>query len=341
MRTAATRHAGLPFVPQPRPDELLGSWLLRIAQLYGLSLTTLLVRLGTLQTGTAQLPHWFSIDASTVNMDALSAATHLPRSDLETMTPAACRPHWPEELGACERCLTEATHSGESLVWNRNWMSPWATVCNIHGTLLTPVATRRLIRVRCTETLGAAIQSAATAPKLLDEEPICASDALWLQALCMARTAVRLPWGRTRPSDLARVVNAVAHEVISQPTFDGSACAPTANSRTLAVKDFALESTADQRAVASLPTHLRQRQWVLARVAHVLRWALEARTFPASWSSASVKRMASTSGWPQGALAWVCPDAADLVLQQGELRRKHSISPSYFKAYSALLASIQ
>ena len=42
MSTVATRHTGLPFVPQPAPDELLGSWLLRVAQLYGLGLTTLL-----------------------------------------------------------------------------------------------------------------------------------------------------------------------------------------------------------------------------------------------------------------------------------------------------------
>jgi hypothetical protein len=27
MNTAAARHTGLPFVPQPAPDELLGSWL--------------------------------------------------------------------------------------------------------------------------------------------------------------------------------------------------------------------------------------------------------------------------------------------------------------------------
>jgi hypothetical protein len=46
-------------------------------------------------------------------------------------------------------------------------------------------------------------------------------------------------------------------------------------------------------------------------------------------------------GWPEGALAWVCPKAADLVRRQDELRREFSISPKYFKAYSALLASIQ
>jgi len=45
--------------------------------------------------------------------------------------------------------------------------------------------------------------------------------------------------------------------------------------------------------------------------------------------------------WPEGALAWVCPNAAELVRRQEELQREFSISPSYFKAYSALLLSIQ
>ena len=46
MKATAAQHTGLPFVPQPAPDELLGSWLLRVAQLYGQGLTTLLSRLG-------------------------------------------------------------------------------------------------------------------------------------------------------------------------------------------------------------------------------------------------------------------------------------------------------
>jgi hypothetical protein len=341
MTAAVARRTGLPFVPQPGPDELLGSWLLRVAQLYGLGLAPLLDRLGALQTGAAQLHHWFAIDASIVSIEALSAATHLPRSDLAKMPASACRPHWPEELGVCERCLTDATHAGEPLMWNRNWMSPWATVCNIHGTFLTPVATRRLAGVRHAEAFGAAIESAAPAPELLDEDAICASDALWLQALCLARTAVRLPWGRTRQSDLVRIVNAVAREVNFVATFERSACGPSANGQVPAFKDFALESAACQRSVTSLPSRLRQRQWVLAKVGHVLRWAVDARTVHASWSSTSVKRLASTGDWPEGALSWVCPNAADLVLRQDELRRKHSISPSYFRAYSALLASIQ
>ena len=220
-------------------------------------------------------------------------------------------------------------------------MTPLATVCTIHGTWLTPVATRMLARVRHVEDFGDVVQHVASAQALLDCEPICAGDALWLQELCSARANVRLPWGRTRPNDLTRIVDRVARAVISASNCDDSACAPSATCRPLAVKDFALELSAGQRAVISLPTRLRQRQWVLARVAHVLRWAPEARTLHSSWSSASVKRLASMYGWPKGALAWVCPRAAELVRRQDELRREFSVSPTYFKACSELLASIQ
>ncbi|WP_436194482.1 TniQ family protein [Pseudorhodoferax sp. LjRoot39] len=195
MKATAARHTGLPFVPQPGPNELLGSWLLRLAQFYGLGLATLLGRLGALQIGVAHLPQWFSIDASTVSMDALSAATHLLRSDFATMTSSACRPGWPEELGACERCLTDATDAGEPLMWNRKWMSPLATVCSNHTIWLTPVATRTLACVRHAADFGGIVQQVAAAQAQLANEFACAGDAQWLQRRCTARTAVRVPWG--------------------------------------------------------------------------------------------------------------------------------------------------
>ena len=112
MKAAAARHAGLPFVPQPASSELLGSWRLRFVQLYGLGLKTLLSRLGARPAGDAHLPHWFAIGGSTVSLDALSVATRLPRVDLAAMAPPSSRPRWPEELGACERCLADATKAG-------------------------------------------------------------------------------------------------------------------------------------------------------------------------------------------------------------------------------------
>lgn len=340
MKATAARHAGLPF-PQPASGELLGSWLLRVAQLYGLGLTTLLNRLGARPAGDARLPHWFAIGGSTVSLDALSAATRLPRVDLAAMAQPSCRPRWPEELGACASCLADAAHAGQPIAWNRNWMNSLATVCSIHGTWLTPVATRALAGVRHAGDFASVMRHVAATQAVLDDVPAYASDALWLQDLCTTRTDVHLPWGRTRPHDLIRIVGAVAGVVMSAADSHGSAAGSPVDRRPWSVKDFAFETAAGQRAAISLPTRLRQRQWVLGRVAHVLRRAPEARTFHSSWQPSSTKQLASMRDWPEGTLAWICPTAGELIRRRDELRREFSIPPMYFKAYSAMLASIQ
>lgn len=340
--SAAAQHAGLPFVPQPASDELLGSWLLRVAQLYGLGLATLMSRLSVRPNTDARMPHWFTLSGASINLDALSTATRLPRTRLAVMAPPACRPHWPEELGACAKCLSHAAETGEPIRWSRSWMNPLATVCGIHDTWLTPVATRELARIRHAGDFGALHAAVAAAtPTLLDDGPALVAGALWLQHLGATRTLVHLPWGRSRPPDLIRIVDAVAREVISEAGTHDHTHRPAADRRDGSVKDFAFAGVAGQSAQVSLPTRLRRRQWVLARVAHVLRRPPQARTFHASWSAASVQRLALMRGWPDAALDWVCPKAAELVRRQDALRMEFSISPRYFRAYAALLASSQ
>lgn len=343
MNAPAERHTGLPYVPQPAPNELLGSWLLRVAQLYSLGLTTLLSRLGARPPGDPRVSHWFAIDGASVILDALSAASRLSRVDLAAMASPPCLPRWPEELGACASCLVHAADAGQPITWNQNWMNPLATVCSIHGTWLTPVATRTLAGVRHAGDFGGVVQHIAAAQALLDCEPPCAGDALWLQELCNARMDVRLPWGMTRPHDLIRIVDAVAREVISASDSHTSALGPPAVGLASSVKDFVFESAAGQRAAMSLPPRLRQRQRLLARVADVLQRAPEARTFHCSWPPSSTRRLASksTCNWPSGSLAWICPEADELAKRQHSLQAQFGFSPTYFKAYSALLASVQ
>ena len=181
-------------------------------------------------------------------------------------------------------------------------MRPLTAVCNIHGTWLTSIATRTLAGVRHAADIVGVIQSIAATPALLNEEPVCAGNTSWVQDLWSAKTDLSLPWERTQPSDLTRIVNAVAHQVISAPNFDERVCGLSADRRALVVKNFAFKTTAGQRSVTSLPTwllrRLRQRQWILARVAQLLRWTPEARTLRSSWSTASVKRLALMHGWP-------------------------------------------
>jgi len=341
MKVGVARHTGLPLVPRPAADELLGSWLLRVAQLYGLGLTTLLSRLGARSAGDAHLPHWFAIDSSTVSLDALSAATRLPRVDLAAMAPPSCRPRWPEELGACSSCLADAMDAGQPVTWNRSWMSPLAVVCSVHGSWLTPVATRTQAGVRHAADIGGIVQQVAAAQARLDNQPGCAGDAKWLQDLCTARTAVRLPWGSTRPHDLIRIVDAMAREVIAASDSGTGPSGLLADRQQGLTKNFTFDLGNAERVGVSLPTQLRQRQWVMARVAHMLLWPSDKRAHFSSWSAASIKRLASMPSWPEGALAWTCPTAAELVRQQESLRREFSISPRYFKACTALLNSIR
>ena len=179
-------------------------------------------------------------------------------------------------------------------------MRPLAAVCNMHGSWLTSVATRTLAGARHAGNFGDVLQSFAATPAMLDKEPVCTGDALWLPNICIARTDRSSPWGKTQPSDLIRIANAVAHQVISAPNFDERVCGLSADRRALVVKDFAVKTTAGQRSVTSLPTRLlrrlRQRQWVLARAAHYLAIGPKARTLHSSWSTASVKRLALMHG---------------------------------------------
>jgi hypothetical protein len=158
MISAFTRHSGLPFVPHPAPDELLGSWLLRVAQLYGLGLTTLLNRLDARPSDNTRVEHWFTLCGASLSLNALSSASHLSRIYLAAMAPCACGPRWPEEPGACARCLKQETESGNAITWNRNWMSPLATMCSTHGTSLSPVATRTLSGIRHAGDFGVLVQ---------------------------------------------------------------------------------------------------------------------------------------------------------------------------------------
>ena len=59
MLGAIPRRPGLPYVPSAMTDELLGAWLLRIAELYGLSLRMLLARLDALKMPGPLRPPWF------------------------------------------------------------------------------------------------------------------------------------------------------------------------------------------------------------------------------------------------------------------------------------------
>lgn len=99
------RIAGRPAAGQGRG---VGSWLMRIAQFYGLSLNALLSRVGAANPSSGSLPHWFGLRPGVLGIAPLARALRVQPRQLSTVAPPGCRPHLPTELGACSACLENA-----------------------------------------------------------------------------------------------------------------------------------------------------------------------------------------------------------------------------------------
>ena len=284
------------------------------------------------------MPHWFAMCGASLCFDALSTASRLSPAALTAMAPPSCRPHWPQELGLCTRCLEHAPDGGQPLTWNRHWMHPLAAVCIVHGTWLTPVATHTLARIHHATDFASLGHRVGTP----GDEPAGAEDALWLQELCCSRKNKRPPWGYTPRRVIIRIVAMMARAVLSAGAAETDVLASRLEHSQWNIKDFTLETEAGHRTRLWLPTRLRHRQRVLGTVAHLLRRTPEARSGLQPWSASMVKQLtwASTDDWPAAALEWICPEAAELVQRQDKLRKEFGVSPRYFRACSALVASV-
>ena len=343
MRADAIHHPGLPIVPAPARDELLGAWLLRIAQPYGLGMATLLTRLAAQAKGSSRAPRWFNINGADLNLNALSTALHVKPANLAAMAPIRCRPHWPQELGLCRYCLEEAASAGQPATWYRRWMHPLATVCGIHRVWLTPVATRAMTRVDRADDLASLVSRLRWAQEPPSDELAPIDDAQWLQQVCLGRNHVRPPWGKTAPHQLIRIVDTAAHLMLSASAARANLFELPHNRNEWFVKAFTLERLAGGRIQLMQPMQLRHRQWVLGRVGHLLRHPSQSRRWSPSWPTSLIKRMmaVSTQNWPAGALEWICPEAAELVQRTDALRTQIGVSPRYFRACSDLFARLE
>lgn len=103
---------------------------------------------------------------------------------------------------------------------------------------------------------------------------------------------MRLPWRMTWPHDLIRIVDAVAREVNAASDSGTDPLGLPSDRRQGSVKNFAFELGNAERVGVSLPTQLRQRQWVMARVAHLLRWSSEERA-----RTSRLGLLHQSSGW--------------------------------------------
>ena len=279
MKVASQPHPGLPFVPPAIPDELLGAWLLRIAELYGVSLHALLGRLAALPTAMQPLPHWFAMHCSSLHWTSLAMALRQPAEDIVAMAPPQCRRRRPQEMGLCPRCIAHDNATGRATSWYRRWMHPLVTACEQHRVWLTPVSTRALRAVRHVRGVVdlVACSSCAVGEPLHDGQ-VFIDDALWLQQLYIA-PATSVPIWSGMPSRLLnRIIDALARLMMSDSAGSWARermtwttdCAPVQHGDWSA-QGFTVNDRRSSSSQFILPTCLRRRQWVLGLVGHLLR----------------------------------------------------------------------
>lgn len=337
MKSTSGLHPGLPHVPPPARDELLGAWLLRVAQPYGLGLPALMARLAPQRAPHTRVPRWFTLHGAHVDVASLASALRVSAARLVAMAPPACRPNWPSELGLCAQCLEQSALAGEPRTWKRSWMHPLATVCAVHRMWLTPVATAALRRIRHADELEHLAAHPPPADRLDGAPPIAlVKDALWLQQRCQQRASVQTPWGNTSPALFTGIASTVAQLMMSAGA-EQMAHRPISGDAQPA-KGFTLEGSG-RRSHWRLSNQLRERQWLLGHVGQRLHQAASICLAP--WPAALVRELANSGAthWPTGALEWICLQAADVVRQRAALRATYGISPRYFKACSAIFTS--
>lgn len=306
---------GLPVVLPPAKGEMLGSWLMRIAQFYGLSINSLLSRVGAKDPGPGPVHHWFALGPSVLDVAPLANALRVQPSQLSTMAPPRCRPHWPTELGMCRACLVDAASSQQPVAWSLQWMHPLAVACQVHKAWLTPVATGDLGRIRSTSEL-LSIRTLAELARAVDRDDI--GDALWAQRVVFSRTGARTPWGQAGVPDLMRVLRIADHALASTTDQEMPALGLYSGWQRSKAKDFKLELERGGQQRLALPQGLSHRQWLMGAAGQILRRPPSRRRMLRKLPDRAVNALACSwfSAWPPGLMQWISPEAAALHADQ-------------------------
>ena len=210
-------------------------------------------------------------------------------------------------------------------------MHPLATVCPQHRVWLTPVATSTLRRIRHAGEFGrftAWPEEADELQGLMHADLV--EDALWLQNRCQQRATVRAPWGSTPPVQFIEIADTLAHLLLSA---DAGLELPTPRRfgcHAEPVKIFTIEGSG-RRLHWTLPARLHHRQRLLGEVGELMRRGPKAT---ASLPNAAVRQLAGgcTGNWPAAAMKWICPQVAEVMQREHELRPAFGVSPPYFPA---------
>lgn len=328
---------GLPVVPAPALGELLGSWLLRVAQVYGLDVRALLSRLtaGCAPT-TPAWQTWFALRPTPQQLARLAVALHRDVEFLSAMLAPRCDRRWPAELGFCARCLHEAQLDGTQLHWRRSWLHPWALACERHREWFKPVHTdqlRRIHRLRDLAALDEQTQGSCQARQSQRGRPppvILLDGALWLhrmltQALTGTSGLASTPWGAMPVRELAQMLRGLVHLLMSSTAATvvrdrralGGLALPERRER-WACQTCRVDDGRGGVLTLATPDALRQRQLVVGLLGHYLSLAPRQRETRTVWGGLSTSGQlaalfarelspAQRARWPAAALLWVAP----------------------------------
>ena len=221
MTPAQPSYPGLPVVPHPAAGELLGSWLLRVAQFYGLGLRDLLVCLDVVLPSTRIPPPWCELHLGHLRTDKLAVAMHRSAESIAAMAPPKCDRRWPSDVGFCGQCLDEASAAGTQYLWLRRWMHPLALVCETHRSWLSPVPIRRLRELRRVSEL-AELPRKATQRSVLERrrESALIDGASWLVACVIHPLQHPPPWRKTDAAQLAKILRSLTQVLMSPAVAD-------------------------------------------------------------------------------------------------------------------------
>lgn len=318
MSFAPQPHPGLPVVPHPAAGELLGSWLLRVAQVYGLDLRGLLAGLDAASPSTRISPPWYGLHLGHLRAEQLAIAMHRSIESIAAMAPPKCERRWPSEVGFCGQCLDEASTAGSQCLWLRHWMHPLALVCEKHRLWLDPVPIRRLRELRNVGELAQLPRKAANRSRLEHQRESALIDgASWLSLRVIQPNQYQPPWGKTDAAQFAKILRSLIQVLMSPAAADAVRHQSGRWPRDLperrerwACETFRVDDGITSVISLSAPDHLRHRQFVFGLLGHYLRFAPTERSSLKELTTLIAREIPvwQLARWPPEAAKWVSPN---------------------------------
>jgi hypothetical protein len=337
----------LPVVPAPKRAELLGSWLLRIASIYGVSVPRLLIHLGINAPPMSTL-HWSRLPRfGARDVNKLSSALHWPGSTIRRMQSRTGRTPQPVELGTCLACWRADLASGHSLCWRRHWVDPLALTCPQHRCWLSPICVTEVRRVRTVDDFIELAQQAfdkqSPSPTLSPSHEVFILE----QALCPFRSEAETPFvhlGLSSPSALYRVVadllrlsffNIVGADTLGW--FAQQVHTTLPEKEPIKTGLFQFPRTGKPPLFFTLPHRLSTRQALFTYLAAVLTLKPQAFIQPSSLLLTEYRHLAlAAREWPFAFTKSLVPELAEWLRTDELLREKFSFSPRYFEERNRL-----